>query len=87
MPRLVTFGCSLTYGHGLEDCFEPPQMPGPKHSNLAWPTIVANKFNLKLENRSQPGLSNRGILHKILEFRYRKNDVIVVMWTNVFRWS
>ena len=87
MPRLVTFGCSLTYGHGLEDCFEPPQMPGPKHSNLAWPTIVANKFNLKLENRSEPGLSNRGILHKILEFRYRKNDVIVVMWTNVFRWS
>ena len=87
MPRLVTFGCSLTYGHGLEDCFVPPVHPGPKHSNLAWPTIVADKFNLKLENRSQPGLSNRGILHKILEFKYRKNDVIVVMWTNVFRWS
>ena len=87
MPRLVTFGCSLTYGHGLEDCFVPPVHPGPKHSNLAWPTIVADKFNLKLENHSQPGLSNRGILHKILEFEHEKNDIVVIMWTNVYRWS
>ena len=86
MSRLVTFGCSLTFGHGLEDCFIPPNQPGPTHSEFAWPSIVATKLNLQLVNTSRPGASNREICHTILDFDFKKDDLVVVLWTNLYRW-
>ena len=86
MARLVAFGCSLTYGHGLEDCFVPPVHPGPKHSELAWPSIVATKCNLQLVNVSQCGASFREICHTVLNFDFKKDDKVVVLWTNLYRW-
>ena len=86
MARLVAFGCSLTYGHGLPDCFVPPVHPGPKHSELAWPSIVATKCNLRLVNASQCGASFREICHTILNFDFEKDDKVVVLWTNLYRW-
>ena len=38
MSRLVVFGCSHTYGHGLRDCYDPlTGHPGPQPSLQAWP--------------------------------------------------
>lgn len=86
MSRLVAFGCSLTYGQGLKDCYDPHHGPGPKHSEFAWPSMVATKFALELVNASRPGASNREICHTILDFDFKKDDLVVVLWTNLYRW-
>jgi hypothetical protein len=80
--RLITFGCSITYGHGLEDCcFGQSYEPGPIPSKLAWPSLLAEKLNLECVNLSRPGFSNKAITKKILEFEYQTNDIVVVQWT------
>jgi hypothetical protein len=44
--RIIAFGCSYTYGHGLSDCLDNDMMTqGPTHSNLAYPSILAEKLN------------------------------------------
>jgi hypothetical protein len=79
--KLVTFGCSFTYGHGLPDCHIPPNAPGPMPSSFAWPAIVANSLNKVLDNQSKCGASNLEILHKILNYNFNSNDLVVIMWS------
>lgn len=81
MSRLVTFGCSFTYGHGLKDCIVPPVYPGLNPSNFAWPSQLASQLNLKCVNLSKPGSSNFEILNTILNFEFLQTDVVVVMWS------
>lgn len=81
MNRLVAFGCSLTYGHGLPDCFIPPYDPGEEPSKLAWPQLVADKLNLECINLSSPGSSNKRIWHNIINFEFEKNDLVFIMWS------
>ena len=87
MSRLVAFGCSLTYGHGLPDCYIAPQNPGLSASKLAWPEIVAQQLNRTCVNMSTPGSSNKRIWHNILNFKFKKNDVAIVLWTYEERFS
>jgi hypothetical protein len=86
LTRLITFGCSLTYGHGLPDCFEPPLNPGPTQSKLGWPNIVSACKEMSLTNISQCGIGNRQIMHNILNFKFDKSDTVVILWTNPYRW-
>ena len=79
--RLITFGCSFTFGHGLEDCFNPPVYPGKEPSKFAWPSLLADDLNLSLINTSRCGSSNLEILCKILEFDFLENDLIIIMWS------
>lgn len=80
MSRLIAFGCSFTYGHGLSDCKETDTgWTGP--SKFAWPSMLANKLNYKLDNQSYPGSSNLEILYKILSFKFEPGDLVVIMWT------
>jgi hypothetical protein len=83
MPRLITFGCSFTYGAGLPDCCgvgdEGPPEDAP--SQLGWPSILAKKLNVELVNRGRAGASNLEILYNILSFDFKPDDVVVVMWT------
>lgn len=74
MNRLVTFGCSLTYGSALED------------PNDAWPNQLANQKNLELINMGIPGASTKRIWWEILNFDFNKNDTVVVLWTHMDRW-
>lgn len=76
MSRLVAFGCSFTYGDSLDDTLDNP---GP--SKFAWPNLVANKMNLDCDNRAVCGLSNLGIVDKILNYTFKDTDTVVVMWT------
>lgn len=85
--RLVTFGCSLTYGHGLEDCHIEPHFPGLEPSKFAWPTILAEKLKVKCVNNSYPGSSNLEILLSILKFNFLPNDLVIILWTNELRSS
>ena len=85
MSRLITFGCSYTYGHGLEDCHIEPNKPGLVHSQKAWPSLLANMLNLELINCSNPGASNLHILWKLLNFDFNDEDLCIVMWTHFGR--
>ena len=75
--RLVTFGCSFTYGSALADTYE--FTPGP--SIYAWPNIFAKELNLECVNKVIPGASNKEILHYIQNFEFRSNDTVCVLWT------
>ena len=57
--RLITFGCSNTYGHGLPDCHVPPNEAGPNPSKVAWPQLLADRRGLECVNLGQPGGSNK----------------------------
>jgi lysophospholipase L1-like esterase len=81
MPRLVTFGDSATFGHGLVDCHIEPNKPGPNPSKLAWPSLLANMLGVEVVNCSNPGASNIHILWKLLNFDFKDDDLCVVMWT------
>ena len=83
MERLVAFGCSNTFGHGLSDCWHPTTNgPGPNPSKFAWPQLLADKMNKECVNLSECGSSNLKILHTILNFQYEPTDLIMVMWSH-----
>lgn len=82
MSRLVAFGCSITYGHGLPDCFVPPNQYGPEPSNFAWPTLLGNKLKKDIiVNNGKPGASNLEILWKMLNYEFQDDDLCVVYWS------
>jgi hypothetical protein len=81
MGRLVAFGCSLTYGHGLPDCFVPPIHPGDKPSEYSWPFLLGKKLGLEVVNLGSPGSGNLEILYKLLQYNFDKNDLCIVHWS------
>ena len=92
MPRLVAFGCSFTYGHGLPDCYDGKIGCGPTPSNFAWPRLLANKLGYTFANMGKPGAGNTEILWRLLNFNFEVDDVCVIMWSyfnrsDFFRYS
>lgn len=85
MSRLITFGCSYTYGHGLQDCHIEPNIYGPSYSRLAWPSLLSNMLGVELVNCGKPGVSNLYILWNLLNFDFQENDLCVIMWTHYGR--
>lgn len=79
--RLVAFGCSITYGHGLHDCVVNKCEPGKSPSKYAWPQLVADQLGIMVDNQSKPGASNLEILHRILNYKFKERDYVTVMWT------
>lgn len=79
--RVITFGCSFTFGHGLSDCFIPPHSCGGTPSKYAWPSLVAKELNVECINKSLPGSSNKKIWHSIVKFEFKKDDIVFVMWS------
>lgn len=86
MSRLVAFGCSYTYGHGLEDC----RYDGVKYtddelikhpSQLAWPKLAADMLGMQCVNHSLCGVGNKFTAKRIAEFEFRPGDIAVIMWT------
>ena len=85
MSRLLAFGCSNTFGHGLEDCLLENNQPAHKPSQWAFPLLLANKLNIPCLNLAEPGSSNQDILRKILSEDIRENDIVVILWTHYSR--
>ena len=85
MERLIVFGCSLTYGHGLPDCFIPPKQPGSHPSKMGYPSILAKYMNLECINQSSPGASNKRIWDTVTKFNYHKNDIVIIQWSYIER--
>ena len=86
MNRLVSFGCSFTFGHGLPDCYiAEHNLPGFEHSKMAWPSVLAERLNLDLINISSPGASNERILTNILNAEFESTDTVVILWSFIHR--
>lgn len=84
--RLITIGCSNTYGHCLPDCshYEPVSKTwgcGDKPSRFAFPQLLADRLGCELHNLSWPGASNRHIWWQSLNFEFDKDDVVILVWT------
>jgi hypothetical protein len=85
--RLVTFGCSHTYGMGLKDCYNRiTKFAGDEPSMYAWPQLLANKLHLECVNCSRPGNSCKGIWNDIVSENLTSADIVIVMWTHASRW-
>lgn len=80
MARLVAFGCSFTYGHGLPDCAIGPHA-GTTPSQHAWPALLADKLGRSVVNMSKPGAGNTEILWKLINFDFEPDDLCVIMWS------
>lgn len=86
--RVIAFGCSNTYGYGLQDCYEGKNKkePGLYASSYAWPSILSGLLNLNIINMSSPGASNKEIWHEIVNFEFEPTDLVFTMWTGFYRW-
>lgn len=82
MQRLITFGCSFTQGQYLET-----DDPGSNcYSRLAWPFQLADKLKLECHNQGVNGSSAKKIWHKIVNFNFKKDDLVIILWTHKDRW-
>jgi len=78
--RIVAFGCSQTYGHGLPDCIDPNQN-NSKPSQHAWPYLI----DKSCVNLAEPGGSNKLAVQRALQHNWQPNDVAVFAWTYINR--
>jgi hypothetical protein len=78
--RIVAFGCSNTYGHGLSDC-NIDGRPGLSPSKFAWPALLDKPYL----NLSNPGSSNKQIAMECLAQQFNETDVVVFAWTYAAR--
>lgn len=85
MDRLVTFGCSYTYGHGLPDCITDHGGAGKIPSKFAWPQLLAKKLDKELYNAGIPGASNKLIMDTVINFPFKPTDTVVILWTYLSR--
>ena len=82
MSRLVAFGCSFTYGHGLKDCYKPPNRHGPFPSKTAWPATLGKLLNVDtVINKGSPGASNKLIWKTVLDFDFQQDDIVFINWS------
>jgi hypothetical protein len=80
--RIIAFGCSCTYGHGLSDCLTDDKVTqGPTHSKLAYPSVLSKKLKCDYINLGKSGNSNKEIWHDVINFDFQKDDIAVVTWT------
>ena len=76
MARLLAFGCSYTYGEGLEDCWSPLNKTfGPLPSKQAWPSILGKDLGREVHNFGICGASNKHIWHTILNIQSASIDI------------
>jgi len=81
--RIISFGPSEMYGHGLVDCFIPPNTPGNIPSKFAYPSLVAKHLECECINLSSPGCGALDVLLKILGFDFNANDIVLVQWPSL----
>lgn len=81
MSRIIAVGCSFTYGHCLHTEDVRPVAASPQ----AWPGLVAQHFNRECVNLSWPGSNPRYCAARILDFDFKSDDVVLILWPNIHR--
>jgi|TARA_R110000851_G_scaffold230312_2_gene383032 hypothetical protein len=83
MNRIIAFGCSYTYGHGLSDCIDTNGVgPGRCPSKLGFPDILATHLARKLINLSLPGIGDKHIMHAANNFIFKQSDICLIQWSH-----
>lgn len=83
-----TFGCSLTYGHGLKDCKSPGMEKNPKPSIYAWPKVIEEISGKTVENWSRYGSSVKyAAFVATNKINWKENDCAIFLWPTKFRTS
>jgi hypothetical protein len=81
MSRVVTFGCSHTYGLELPDCLTVDDPP----SKMGFSNIVGNALNLEVINRADTGASQKQIAATVLETEFDIGDIVIINWSSPLR--
>jgi len=89
-PRIWAFGCSETFGHGLEDCYVKKDgfyESGEEPSKFAYPQLIGDAVGKEVINLSRPGASNKHILRqiKLNQSEINKDDIVIIHWTYIER--
>lgn len=80
--RIVAFGCSYTYGHGLPDCLHSDGITEDSSPSIwAFPSLLSKKLNCNYVNLGKSGNSNKEIWNDIMNFDFQKNDIAIITWT------
>jgi len=83
MNRLVTFGCSNTFGHGLPDCIAANmQDPGPLPSKLGYAQMLADHLGRSLVNLSVCGAGDKQIMNIANNATLNPNDICLIQWSH-----
>ena len=80
--RLISFGCSNTQGYALPDIKKNFSKTPSKY---AWSNVIAQHYGLEHDNQAIAGASNRLILTKILNYEYKPNDIVFILWSHTDR--
>ena len=83
--RLVSFGCSHTYGDSLFDEASRTNRNIKEPSKYAWPNVLAQQLNKKCINLSCKGASNKEICYRILNTNFFTEDYVLLLWTHTGR--
>ena len=86
MSRLLCFGDSFTFGHGLSDAAwqnETDAVDEP--SKLAYPSLLGRIMDLEVFNAGSPGASNKEIWDTILRTKFTRDDRVCIMWSHTHR--
>tara|TARA_B100000029_G_scaffold405076_1_gene405253 strand:- start:288 stop:986 length:699 start_codon:yes stop_codon:yes gene_type:complete len=79
--RIITFGCSNTYGESLPDVVG--DLDRGQTSKYSWPSVLGNLLNVPVINKAKGGASNKHIWHIILENKnfFSRDDTVIILWT------
>lgn len=89
--RLLCFGDSFTFGHGLPDALDQVDDDGNYFvhyvpSQYSWPACLGKLLQAELTvNAGSLGASNKEIWNTILNTAFQPSDDVVVMWTHNHR--
>ena len=83
MKRLVAFGCSHTWGEAITKNHSSLLDKSLKASKYSWPYLLGNLLDVEVINISKSGESNKAIAHKILNFNFLPDDIVIPLWTHI----
>lgn len=83
--RIVAFGCSYTFGDALPDLGIYNVKKGMPCSIYSWPIVLAKKMDKEVINKGISGASNREICYEILNFKFKKTDLVIINWSFIER--
>ena len=85
--RLITVGCSQTYGHALPDCYVEDSRTddglgvAEQPSKMAFPQLIGDYLELEVCNLSWPGGSTKNMWYELVHFDYKPTDKVLCVWT------
>ena len=84
--KVIAFGCSQTFGHGLQDIWNVLGS-SDNPSELAYPSLIAKKFNIPVFNYAICGNSPKRLEMQIFEelWNIDNDTLVIILWPHFSR--